>query len=69
MIAESPIDKNLLYTGADDGTVQITRDGGRKWSNLTPNIAGLPPMLNVSGIVASKYASGRVYPHGGRPFQ
>ena len=61
IIAESPLDKNLLYTGADDGTVQMTRDGGKKWSNLTANIDGLPPRLNISGIVASKYAAGRVY--------
>jgi hypothetical protein len=60
-IAESPMDKNVLYTGADDGTIQMTRDGGQHWSNLTKNVGGLPPMLNISGIVASKYAAGRVY--------
>ena len=60
-IAESPLDENVLYTGADDGTVQVTRDGGRKWWNLTANLRGLPPGLNVSGIAASKYAAGRVY--------
>ena len=60
-IAESPLDANVLYTGADDGTVQVTRDGGKKWSNLTGNLRGLPPRLNISGIVASKYAAGRVY--------
>jgi len=60
-IAESPLDQNVLYTGADDGTVQVTRDGGKKWSNLTGNLQGLPPRLNISGIVASKYAAGRVY--------
>jgi photosystem II stability/assembly factor-like uncharacterized protein len=61
VVAESPIDKNLLYTGADDGTIQVTRDGGQHWNNLTPNVHGLPPMLNISGIVASKFAAGRVY--------
>ena len=60
-IAESPLDRNLLYTGADDGTVQMTRDGGKHWTNLTGNIAGLPPGLNISGIVASKFAAARVY--------
>ena len=60
-IAESPLDANVLYTGADDGTVQMTRDGGKKWANLTPTLHGLPPGLNISGIVASKYAAGRVY--------
>ncbi len=61
VIAESPLDKNLLYTGADDGTVQITRDGGQQWTNLTPTLRGLPPMLNISGIAASRFAAGRVY--------
>ena len=60
-IAESPLDENVLYTGADDGTVQVTRDGGKKWANLTANFHGLPPGLNISGIVASKYSAGRVY--------
>ena len=60
-IAESPLDRNLLYTGADDGTLQVTRDSGRKWTNLTGGIGGLPAGLNISGIVASKYAAGRVY--------
>jgi len=60
-IAESPLDPNLLYTGADDGTVQVTRDGGKKWVNLTGNLRVLPPGLNIGGIVASKYAAGRVY--------
>jgi photosystem II stability/assembly factor-like uncharacterized protein len=61
VIAESPVDQNLLYTGADDGTIQMTRDGGRHWTDLTRNVRGLPPALNISGIVASKFAAGRVY--------
>jgi photosystem II stability/assembly factor-like uncharacterized protein len=60
-IAESPLDKNLLYTGADDGTIQMTRDGGGHWTDLTKNVNGLPRMLNISGIVPSKYAVERVY--------
>ena len=61
VIAESPLDKSVLYTGADDGTIQMTRDGGKHWINLTPNVHGLPPMLNISGIAASKFVAGRVY--------
>jgi len=61
VIAESPLDRNLLYTGADDGTLQRTRDGGKHWTNLTEKLTGVPPMLHVSGIVASKHAAGRVY--------
>jgi photosystem II stability/assembly factor-like uncharacterized protein len=61
VIAESPIDRNVLYAGADDGSIQMTRDSGQHWSNIAKNVRGLPPMLNISGIVASKYAAGRVY--------
>ncbi|HEV2445165.1 MAG TPA: hypothetical protein VGS58_04565, partial [Candidatus Sulfopaludibacter sp.] len=60
-IAESPLDREVLYTGADDGSIHVTRDGGRHWTNLTPSVRGLPPMLNISGITASKHAAGRVY--------
>jgi photosystem II stability/assembly factor-like uncharacterized protein len=60
-IAESPLDPNVLYTGADDGSIHMTRDGGRHWTNLTAGVRGLPPMLNISSIAASKHRAGRVY--------
>jgi photosystem II stability/assembly factor-like uncharacterized protein len=60
-IAESPLDRHLLYTGADDGTIQRSRDGGQHWTNLTANVAGLPPMLNISSIAPSRHVAGRVY--------
>jgi photosystem II stability/assembly factor-like uncharacterized protein len=59
VIAESPLDARVLYTGADDGSLQLTRDGGAHWTRLT--VRGLPPMLNISGIAPSKFAAGRVY--------
>jgi photosystem II stability/assembly factor-like uncharacterized protein len=61
VIAESPLDRNLLYTGADDGTLQRTRDGGQHWTNLTQNVEGLPAGLTISGIAPSKHTAGRVY--------
>ncbi|HUX66035.1 MAG TPA: hypothetical protein VMV31_00945 [Terriglobales bacterium] len=61
VIAESPLDAQLLYTGADDGTLEVTRDGGAHWTNLTGKVPGLPPMTNVSGIEPSRFAAGRVY--------
>ncbi|HWC95983.1 MAG TPA: hypothetical protein VG456_04520 [Candidatus Sulfopaludibacter sp.] len=59
VVAESPLDRNLLYTGADDGSLHVTRDGGAHWTALS--VRGLPPMLNISGIAPSKFAAGRVY--------
>ncbi|HTS26547.1 MAG TPA: hypothetical protein VMH81_11780 [Bryobacteraceae bacterium] len=61
VIAESPLDRNVLYTGADDGTIRMTRDGGAHWTDLTPNVHGLPHMLNISGIAPSRFSAGRVY--------
>ena len=61
VIAESPLDAKVLYTGADDGTMEVTRDGGAHWTKLNQNVPGLPPMANVSGIEPSRFAKGRVY--------
>ena len=35
-LAESPVEKNLLWAGSDDGLVHVTRDGGENWVNVTP---------------------------------
>jgi photosystem II stability/assembly factor-like uncharacterized protein len=40
VIEESPHDANTIYVGTDDGLVQLTRDGGATWSNVTPPAAG-----------------------------
>jgi len=34
-IAESPVEKGLIWAGTDDGLVQLTRDGGQHWTNVT----------------------------------
>ncbi|PYT27484.1 MAG: glycosyl hydrolase [Acidobacteria bacterium] len=36
-VAESPLQKGLIWAGTDDGLVHITRDGGKVWTNVTPN--------------------------------
>lgn len=40
-IAESPHDAATIYVGTDDGLVQMTRDGGRTWTNVTPAGVGV----------------------------
>jgi hypothetical protein len=35
-VVESPHEKGVIWTGSDDGLVQLTRDGGENWSNVTP---------------------------------
>src|SRR6266705_2793396 len=39
-IAESPKEKGLIWAGTSDGLVQVTRDGGKNWANVTKNISG-----------------------------
>ena len=60
-ISESPLNALVLYTGAQDGTVQMTRDGGKNWTNLTSKLPGLPPYTYVSAVLASRHSAGRVY--------
>ena len=60
-IGESPLDANVLYTGSDDGQLYVTRDGGRKWTNLSDKIAAVPRATYVSSVLPSAHAAGRVY--------
>lgn len=60
-IGPSPLDSNLIYTGSDDGQVQVTRNGGRNWTNITPKIPSVPDQTYVSTTLASRHKAGRVY--------
>lgn len=52
-IADSPKDPRVIWAGTDDGNVELTRDGGRSWTNVAPNIKGAPAFSWVSSIAAS----------------
>lgn len=60
-IAESPITAGLIWAGTNDGQVQITRDGGKSWSNVTKNVPGILPWGTINNIEASRYAAGTAY--------
>jgi len=60
-IAESPVEKGCIWAGTNDGQVQITKDGGDTWTNVTKNIPNLPPWGTVSNIEPSKYNAGTSY--------
>ncbi|HEX8840034.1 MAG TPA: sialidase [Sphingomicrobium sp.] len=53
-ISESPRATGQIWVGTDDGNVQLTRDGGRSWTNLTPNV-GMPQGNWISWVEASRY--------------
>ena len=60
-IAESPLDASILWVGTDDGNVQVTQDGGAHWSNVRPNIDGVPQGTWVSRVEASHFHGGAAY--------
>lgn len=60
-ISESPFDAGVIWVGTDDGNLQLTRDGGKTWTNLTPKIPGLPPATWCSSVTASAFDPGRAY--------
>jgi photosystem II stability/assembly factor-like uncharacterized protein len=57
-LAESPRDANVIWAGTDDGNLQVTRDGGKTWTNVAPNIAGAPKFSWFSSIAASTASPG-----------
>ena len=60
-IAPSPLDSNVIWVGTDDGNVQVTRDGGKTWSNVFRNVPGLKPNAWIPTIDASHYDVGTAY--------
>jgi photosystem II stability/assembly factor-like uncharacterized protein len=60
-IAESPKNANVVWVGTDDGNLQLTRDGGKTWTNVVRSIRGLPPNAWVSSIEAGHFDEGTVY--------
>ncbi len=60
-IAESPKEPGVIWAGTNDGLVQLTRDGGKNWSNVTKNIPSLPEWGTVSNLEASRYDAGTAY--------
>ncbi len=57
---ESPLREGLLYTGTDDGLVQVTENGGKAWRSLG-TFPGVPDFTFVSGLLASRHDTNTVY--------
>jgi hypothetical protein len=60
-IAESPKEAGVIWAGTNDGLLQLTRDGGKTWTNLTRNIPNLPEWGTFSNIEASRYDAATAY--------
>jgi photosystem II stability/assembly factor-like uncharacterized protein len=62
-ISESPVMAGVIWVGTDDGKVQVTRNGGVTWTEVTANVAaaGAPAEVWVSRVYASRYSPGTAY--------
>jgi photosystem II stability/assembly factor-like uncharacterized protein len=58
-ITESPLERGVIWTGANDGPFHMTRDNGKTWTNITPK--DLPPGGRVQWIEASPHRKGSAY--------
>jgi photosystem II stability/assembly factor-like uncharacterized protein len=60
-LGESRVNPRVLYAGTEDGLVQVTRDGGATWTNITKNIPSPPFFGLVTTVLPSAHIAGRVY--------
>ncbi|WP_224490873.1 VPS10 domain-containing protein [Robertkochia flava] len=58
VIEPSPVEKDMLWAGTDDGRVHYTTNGGESWNEVTKNIKGLPQGSWIVQIKASKTNKG-----------
>ena len=58
-LAESPVEKGVIWAGTDDGLVHVTRDGGQHWANVTSKEFGEWSLVSL--IDASPHAAGTAY--------
>ena len=59
-LGESPLNRDVLYVGTDDGALWGTTDGGLNWSKFDDKM-GLPKPMFVTGIECSRFEAGRCY--------
>lgn len=58
-IRESKLTKGLIWTGANDGVISVTRDGGKTWTNVTPK--KMPKGGRVESVEPSQFDAGTAY--------
>ena len=60
-IGESYVVPGVLWVGTNDGNVQVSRDGGSSWKNVTANAKGVPDETHVSRVEPSHFEAGTAY--------
>jgi photosystem II stability/assembly factor-like uncharacterized protein len=58
-VAESPLERGLIWAGTDDGLIHVSRDAGASWKNVTP--AAMPQWLMINSIDPSPFDAGTAY--------
>jgi photosystem II stability/assembly factor-like uncharacterized protein len=58
-LMESSVQKGVIWTGSDDGLVHLTRDGGKRWENVTPK--DMPEWIQINSIEASPHDAATSY--------
>ncbi len=60
-ISPSPKERGTIWVGTDDGNLQLTRDGGKTWTNFRGKIPGMPIGCWIPQVTASRYNAGEVF--------
>lgn len=60
-ISPSSKEQGTIWVGTDDGNVQLTRDGGKTWTNFRGKIPGMPLSCWVPQVTASRYNAGEAF--------
>ncbi|MGC1934893.1 MAG: hypothetical protein WA681_07725 [Candidatus Acidiferrales bacterium] len=60
-ITLAPTDPKVIWVGTDDGLVQVTRDGGKTWTDVAKNISGAPEWARVYQVGVSPFDAGTAY--------
>ncbi|HSP06004.1 MAG TPA: glycosyl hydrolase, partial [Acidobacteriota bacterium] len=60
-VAESPVQKDLIWAGSDDGLVHVTKDGGKTWKDVTSAMPAFPEWGTVTTIEPSHFDAGTAY--------
>jgi photosystem II stability/assembly factor-like uncharacterized protein len=60
-IAPSYLDNKVIWVGTDDGQLQLTKDGGTSWKNLSTKVKGMPLEAWIAQIEASRYDAGTAW--------
>ncbi|HWG37673.1 MAG TPA: hypothetical protein VN690_08150, partial [Terriglobales bacterium] len=58
-LAPSPVDGSVIWAGTSNGVIQLSRDGGKSWKNVSP--AGLGPRAAVNHLDASHHQASTAY--------